>query len=80
MSATAKLFMTGSSQAVRLPKEFRFQGQEVFIRRNSITHEVVLSPKPNSWSEFFELADQADIPSDFMASRDDLPSTERNLF
>jgi antitoxin VapB len=40
----------------------------------------VLSPKPNSWSEFFELADRADIPSDFMASRDDLPSTERNLF
>lgn len=80
MSATAKLFTTGSSQAVRLPKEFRFQGSEVFIRRNALTREVVLSPKPNSWSEFFELADRADIPPDFMLNREDLPHNERNLF
>jgi hypothetical protein len=47
MPSTAKLFTTGRSQAVRLPKEFRFQGTEVFIRRNPATGEVVLSPNPS---------------------------------
>ncbi|WP_155517376.1 antitoxin, partial [Pseudomonas amygdali] len=45
MPTTAKLFVTGRSQAVRLPKEFRFQGTEVFIRRDIHTGEIVLSPK-----------------------------------
>lgn len=80
MTATAKLFTTGRSQAVRLPKEFRFEGAEVFIRRDPKTGDVVLSPKPASWGEFFALADQTDIPADFMADRDDLPAEERDLF
>ena len=80
MSSTAKLFTTGRSQAVRLPREFRFQGTEVFIRRNPATGEVVLSPKPTSWKEFFELADRTDIPADFMTDREDLPGEERSLF
>lgn len=78
MPSTAKLFTTGRSQAVRLPMEFRFQGTEVFIRRNP-AGEVVLSPKPTSWQEFFELADRTDIPADFMIYREDLPAEERNL-
>ena len=80
MPATAKLFITGRSQAVRLPMEFRFQGTEVFSRRDPNTGEVVLSAKPASWLEFFELADHTDIPSDFMTDRADLPAEERNLF
>ena len=80
MSATAKLFVTGRSQAVRLPKEFRFQGSEVFIRRDPQTGDVVLSPKPASWEEFFELADRTKLPADFMADRDNDPAEERNLF
>ena len=80
MPSTAKLFITGRSQAVRLPMEFRFQGTEVYIRRNPETGEVVLSPKPVSWQEFFELADHTDIPADFMTDREDLPAEERNLF
>jgi antitoxin VapB len=80
MPSTAKLFITGRSQAVRLPKEFRFQGSEVFIRRNPTTGEVVLSPKPTSWQEFFELADRTEIGPDFMTDREDLPAEERNLF
>lgn len=80
MPTTAKLFTTGRSQAVRLPMEFRFQGKEVFIRRDEKTGEVVLSAKPASWKEFFELADQTNIPSDFMAAREDLPPEERELF
>lgn len=80
MHATAKLFITGRSQALRLPKEFRFPGAEVFIRRDPVTGEVILSPKPVSWTEFFELADRTKIPADFMADREDLPSQERDLF
>lgn len=80
MSATAKLFTTGRSQAVRLPMEFRFQGAEVFIRRDPATGEVVLSAKPASWQEFFTLADRTEIPVDFMADREDPPADERNLF
>ena len=68
----AKLFVNGGSQAVRLPAEFRFEGlKEVYIRRNSVTGEVVLSPKPNSdsWSDFFALRDRAEVPADFMTQR-----------
>jgi antitoxin VapB len=80
MPSTAKLFTTGRSQAVRLPMEFRFQGKEVFIRRDLETGDVVLSPKPTSWQAFFELADRTSIPADFMAERDNQPAEERNLF
>ena len=44
----AKLFWTGRSQAVRLPKEFRFDGEEVRIRRHGAA--VVLEPIPTDWS------------------------------
>lgn len=48
MAKTAKLFMNGRSQAVRLPREFRFPGKEVAIRQDPETGEVVLSPYPSS--------------------------------
>jgi antitoxin VapB len=70
---TAKLFPNGGSQAVRLPAEFRFDGiDEIFIRRDAVTGEVILSAKPVSgaWADFFALRDRARIPADFMA---DLP-------
>jgi antitoxin VapB len=68
----AKLFVNGGSQAVRLPAEFRFEGlKEVYIRRNSVTGEVILAPKPSndSWSDFFALRAQANVPADFMEGR-----------
>ena len=43
---TTKLFKNGASQAVRLPAEFRFSGQEVYIFRDEITGDIVLSEKP----------------------------------
>ncbi|NVO04879.1 MAG: AbrB/MazE/SpoVT family DNA-binding domain-containing protein [Rhodoferax sp.] len=49
MNQTAKIFTTGRSQAVRLPLEFRFDGTEVFIRRDPLTGDVVLSRKPQDW-------------------------------
>ena len=80
MSATAKIFVTGRSQAIRLPKEFRFQGEEVFIRRDPITGDIILTPKPASWQDFFALADATDIPTDFLSDRDTSASPERDLF
>lgn len=62
---TAKLFMTGRSQAVRLPAEFRFEGKEVFVRRDAKTGDVILSRKPESWDGLFELYDKGIRPSDF---------------
>lgn len=57
---TAKLFTNGGSQAVRLPAEFRFESvDEVYVRRDQVTGEIVLSAKPpsSSWTEFFALRD-----------------------
>ena len=67
----AKLFTNGGSQAVRLPAEFRFDGDEVYIRRDAVTGDVVLSSKPgwSIWQEFFALRDAADVPADFLDER-----------
>ncbi|ATI13528.1 MULTISPECIES: antitoxin [Acetobacter] len=51
MSDTAKIFMTGRSQAVRLPAAYRFDTSEVTIRRDPRTGDVILSPRPEGWSE-----------------------------
>lgn len=54
MPQTAKVFQSGNSQAVRIPAEFRFDTDEVFIRRTS-DGEVVLSPRPRprvTWESF----------------------------
>lgn len=53
-SQTAKLFRNGRSQAVRLPAEYRFEGSEVYIRRDPSTGDVVLSRRPDSWKDFFD--------------------------
>ncbi len=68
---TAKLFKNGSSQAVRLPAEFRFEGEEVFATRDEATGDVVLSRHPGKkiWEDFFAMLDTVDVPKDFMAER-----------
>ena len=48
---TAKLFKNGRSQAVRLSAEFRFEGDEVNIRRDPITGDVILSPRNRKFEE-----------------------------
>ena len=79
---TAKLFKNGRSQAVRLPKEFRFDGTEVAIRRNPETGEVVLSQPPAeptmSFDEWFALYDAIpdSAPEEEYAK---LPPRPRNL-
>lgn len=72
----ARLFTNGRSQAVRLPREFRFDGDEVFIQK--VGDAVVLTPKPASWAEFFG---EVPLPSaDFMTGRvDGLPQEREEL-
>jgi antitoxin VapB len=76
----AKLFLNGRSQAVRLPAEFRFDCQEVFIRQEPKSGDVILSRRPESWDDFLELIHQDPAPSDFMTDREDCAAQERELF
>ncbi len=78
MPQVAKLFQNGRSQAVRLPAEFRFAQKEVYIRRDPISGDVVLSRRPGGWEDFFQLVASLDIPQDFMADRRDEPSQTRS--
>lgn len=66
MLKTAKIFANGRSQAVRLPKEFRFEGEEVFIKR--VGEVVVLIPYHEPWQSLFDSLDQ--FSDDFMVDRD----------
>jgi len=65
MMRTAKLFKNGRSQAVRLPKEFRFDGAQVFIKK--VGNMVVLIPEQDSWQTLFDSLEQ--FSDDFMESR-----------
>jgi len=69
---TAKIFWTGRSQAVRLPKSFRFEGDEVRIRRHG--NAVVLEPIAEDWSWLDSLAGQLD--EDFVRSANEQPGTQ----
>ena len=70
---TAKLFTNGKSQAVRLPKQFCFDGSEVYIRKEG--DEVILSAKKPSWDAFFNAPSA--FGDDFLAERDNDPPQER---
>jgi antitoxin VapB len=69
----AKIFMNNRSQAVRLPKEFQFKTQEVFIRK--VGKDVVLSSRPLGWSSY--LAEAPAASAGFMEGVEDLPVQER---
>ncbi len=76
-TGVAKLFRNGRSQAVRLPREFRFEGSEVNIRRDPKSGEVILSPRQQSWQKVFELLDSLGPADDFMVDRKDVPPQKR---
>jgi antitoxin VapB len=72
--SVARVFKSGNSQAVRLPKEFRFKGKEVEIFRRG--DEVVLREPARGMARAFELL--ASLPSDFLSDRNDTPPQERD--
>jgi antitoxin VapB len=80
MKHTAKLFMNGRSQAVRLPVTYRFDCDEVYIRKDPESGDIILSRKPGSWDDFFSLQEKLDIPENFMADRDNEISPDKDLF
>jgi len=73
---TAKIFKNGQSQAVRLPKEFRFNDSEVFIKKSG--NIVQLIPRTDSWNCLFESLKQ--FSRDFMSKRPQLGSGKRESF
>ena len=73
---TAKLFRNGQSQAVRLPKEFRFEGDFVYVKKSG--KAVVLLPALGSWDSLVESLDK--FSDDFMSERNQPVSQEREAF
>lgn len=71
--ATARVFRSGNSQAVRLPKEFRLKGPEVEIFRRG--DEIVLREKPSDMRRAIELIQS--LSDDFLEELDDPPSQDR---
>ena len=70
----AKVFENGRSQAVRLPKEYRFSSDEVMINR--IGDIVFIMPKTNKWTSFMKAIDM--FSDDFMENgRDNMTAQER---
>ena len=74
---TAKIFKNGRSQAVRLPAEFRFEGDEVSIRRDPLTGDVILSPRNRKFEEWLKLRDKLLplIPQEDLDAFDNLRDT-----
>lgn len=70
----AKLFQNGQSQAVRLPKECRFQGEEVFIKK--VGEVIILLPVKNPWKPLIESMNK--FSDDFMDSREQPEQQERD--
>lgn len=67
--ATAKVFKTGRSQAVRIPKPYRFSCEEVYIERDG--ERVILTPRLRSWKDYF--ARPPRLPADFPERLRDAP-------
>ncbi len=70
----AKLFKNGGSQAVRLPKEFRFEGEFVYVKQAG--RAVILMSHENSWKDFENTLEQ--FSEDFMAERKQPAYQERD--
>ena len=75
MSRTAKLFWSGRSQAVRLPKEFRMEGAEVRIRRQGAA--VILEPVASDWAWLDAIA--GEFSEDFFAAGRNQPALSSRM-
>jgi antitoxin VapB len=75
MNAIAKVFTTGNSQAIRLPKAFRVEAREMWISKNAGTGEITLRPKPEPSALQALMAQLAQLPqtAEFIPERVDAP-------
>ncbi|MBT5825460.1 MAG: antitoxin [Gammaproteobacteria bacterium] len=74
-TSVAKIFMNGRSQAVRLPKEFRFDTDEVYITKQG--ENILISAKKPTWDDFFNTTPAFD--DDFLNDREDTLPQERDF-
>ncbi len=74
--STARVFITGRSQAVRIPKQYRFTTDEVYVEQ--VGEQLILSPKPKSWAQYFVSAKH--FTDDFPDRIDELIPEEREPF
>ena len=78
MTMLGKVFQNGKSQAIRIPKEFRVDTDEVFIEK--IGDTLIIKPNPlNKWDKFFDELQSVNT-DDFLEDRVQLPMQERELF
>ena len=75
----ARVFMSGRSQHVTIPAEYRFRSAEVLIRRDPRTGDVILTEGPGTWEDVFATLDAAHVPDDFLSEieRDRRPPARR---
>jgi antitoxin VapB len=84
--ATAKVFSTGNSQAVRLPKAFRVTASEMWISKNEVTGEITLRPKDDDTAHkqriaaLVKLILENPLPDDFLADAARRNDPPRNPF
>jgi antitoxin VapB len=78
-SARARVFMSGRSQHVTIPHEYRFRSSEVSIRRNPRNGDIILTEGPGPWSRVFEALDAVNVPDAFLSEgeRDRRPPARR---
>ena len=78
MVATAKVFTTGNSQAVRLPKAFRVDAREMLVARDEHTGEITLKPKPDddALQAFLEELRSVPASDEFVPPRHDAPQPD----
>ncbi len=65
----ARVFMSGRSQHVTIPAEYRFTAEDVFVRRDPASGDLILSHCPGGWREFFAALDANPLPNDFLTDR-----------
>lgn len=74
-----RIFRSGNSQAVRLPKKFRLPGQTASIRRQG--RSLVITPEEDAWERFARgAADLSDIMGDFQREQPTKPDSRSDLF
>jgi antitoxin VapB len=73
--ATAKVFQSGRSQALRIPKDYRFSCDEVFVERDG--ERLILTPRPRTWRDYFA---RARFTEDYPERIEDAPPQRRQEF
>ena len=72
--------MSGRSQHVTIPAEYRFSSEEVFVRRDPASGDLILTQSPGGWNEFFAALDADPFPDDFLTDRaQGTPETREEL-